>query len=172
MQSAAQTLGLSARTVRRLVVRYKTSAQTTSLLAHQRRPNKNLRRLGTDRERPIDTTIDQFYLVRPRKPMEEVYREVVRRCRKKRWVAPARNSVLSRIRALDARMVARRRLGAKSAESVALSTPGMHGRVCSTMEPPTGRHFWQQSWYTICRAHGIALVVRNLAHVPANRSYR
>lgn len=125
MQCAAQTLGLSARTVRRLVARYKTSAQTTSLLAHQRGPNKNLRRLGTDRERLIDTTIDQFYLVRPRKPMEEVYREVVRQCRKKHWVAPARNSVLSRIRALDARMVARRRLGAKSAESVALSTPGM-----------------------------------------------
>jgi len=41
----------------------------------------------------------------------------------KALVAPARNSVLSRIRALDARMVARRRLGAKSAESVALSTP-------------------------------------------------
>jgi hypothetical protein len=36
---------------------------------------------------------------------------------------------------------------------------------------PYGRHFWQQSWYTICRDHGIALVVRNLAHVPANRSY-
>ena len=29
MQSAGQTLGLSARTVRRLVIRYKTSAQTT-----------------------------------------------------------------------------------------------------------------------------------------------
>jgi hypothetical protein len=36
---------------------------------------------------------------------------------------------------------------------------------------PYGRHFWQQSWYTVCRAHGIALVVRNLARVPANRSY-
>jgi hypothetical protein len=36
---------------------------------------------------------------------------------------------------------------------------------------PYGRQSWQQSWYTICQAHGIALVVRNLAHVPAHRSY-
>jgi hypothetical protein len=38
---------------------------------------------------------------------------------------PSRNSVLKRIRALDARLVARKRLGSKSAESIALSTPGM-----------------------------------------------
>jgi putative transposase len=123
-QIAAQALGLSVRTVRRLIARYKTSAQTTSLLAHQRGPNKNRRRLGTDRERLIDTVIDQIYLVRPRKPMEEVHREVVRRCRRDHLIAPSRNSVLSRIRALDARLVARRRLGSKSAEPVALSTPG------------------------------------------------
>lgn len=36
---------------------------------------------------------------------------------------------------------------------------------------PYGRHCWQQSWYTVCRAHGIGLVVRNLAHLPTNRSY-
>ena len=35
------------------------------------------------------------------------------------------SSVLKRIRALDARLVGRKRLGAKSAESIALSTPGM-----------------------------------------------
>jgi len=36
---------------------------------------------------------------------------------------------------------------------------------------PYGRQSWQQSWYTVCHAHGIALVVRNLAHLPANRSF-
>jgi len=124
-EAAAQALGLSARSVRRLVARYKASAQTTSLLPHQRGPHKHLRRLGAERERLIDVAIDQFYLIRPRKPMEEVYREVVRRCREQHWVAPSRDTVISRIRALDARLVARRRLGAKSAESVSLSTPGM-----------------------------------------------
>jgi len=116
--------GLSARSVRRLLVRYKASAQTSSLLPHQGGPHKRLRRLGADRERLIDLAIDQFYLIRPRKPMEEVYREVARQCREKHWVAPVRDTVISRIRALDARLVARRRLGAKSAEPVALSTPG------------------------------------------------
>ena len=125
VDAAAKSLGLSARTVRRLITRYTTSAQTTSLVAHAPGPNKSHRRLGAERERLIDTAIDKRYLVRPRTPMEEVYKEVARRCRDRNLVPPARNSVLKRIRALDARLVARRRLGAKSAESVALSTPGM-----------------------------------------------
>jgi putative transposase len=125
VDAAAKALGLSARTVRRLIVRYKTSAQTTSLVPHQRGPKKTHRRLGAERERLIDAAIEKRYLVRPRTPMEEVFKEVTRRCHEKHLAAPARNSILKRIRALDTRLVARRRLGAKSAEPVALSTPGM-----------------------------------------------
>jgi hypothetical protein len=36
---------------------------------------------------------------------------------------------------------------------------------------PFGRQIWQQSWYTICQNHGIALVSRSYANMPANRSY-
>jgi putative transposase len=125
IEAAAKTLGVSPRTVRRLIVRYTASAQTTSLIAHLRGPNKSHRRLGPEIERIIDAAIQTHYLVRPRKPMESVYKEVKRRCHAERQTAPSRNSVLKRIRALDARLVARRRLGAKSAESIALSTPGM-----------------------------------------------
>jgi putative transposase len=123
--AAARTLGVSPRTVRRLIARYTASAQTTSLIAHLRGPNKSHRRLGAEIERIIDAAIQTHYLVRPRKPMESVYKEVKRRCHAEKQVAPSRNSVLKRIRALDARLVARKRLGAKSAESIALSTPGM-----------------------------------------------
>ena len=35
---------------------------------------------------------------------------------------------------------------------------------------PYGRRCWQQSWFTICKAHGTALVVRNKSHVTSNRS--
>jgi putative transposase len=125
VDAAARTLGLSTRTVRRLITRYTASAQTTSLLAHLRGPKKSRRRLGAERERLIEAAIEKRYLVRPRTPMEEVYKEVKRQCRAKSLVPPARNSVSKRIRALDARLVARRRLGTKSAESIALSTPGM-----------------------------------------------
>ncbi|HEX9382655.1 MAG TPA: Mu transposase C-terminal domain-containing protein [Gemmatimonadaceae bacterium] len=125
VEAAAKTLGLSARTVRRLITRYTASAQTTSLIAHLPGPKKSYRRLGPEVERIIDAAIQTHYLVRPRKPMEEVYREVRRRCHAEKRVTPARGSVLKRIRALDARLVARKRLGAKSAESIALSTPGM-----------------------------------------------
>jgi putative transposase len=125
VEAAAKILGLSARTVRRLIARYTASAQTTSLVAHLPGPKKSYRRLGPELERIIDTAIQTHYLVRPRKPMESVYSEVKRRCHAEKRVTPSRNSVLKRIRALDARLVARKRLGAKSAESIALSTPGM-----------------------------------------------
>ncbi len=125
IEAAAKTLGVSPRTVRRLIARYTASAQTTSLIAHLRGPNKSHRRLGPEIERIIDAAIQSHYLVRPRKPMESVYKEVKSRCHAEKRVSPSRNSVLKRIRALDARLVARKRLGAKSAESIALSTPGM-----------------------------------------------
>ena len=35
---------------------------------------------------------------------------------------------------------------------------------------PYGRRVWQQAWCTVCKVHGSALTVRNLAHVPSNRS--
>lgn len=121
---AAAALSVSPRTIRRLVARYAVSAQTTSLVPQPRGPHKTLRRLGTDRERLIDEAIERRYLVRPRAPMEEVYRDVKRRCRQCGLPVPARNSVLARIRALDARQVARRRLGSKAAQAITRSTPG------------------------------------------------
>ena len=121
---AASALQVSERTVRRWMRRYVASAQTSSLLPHRPGPKRQRRRLGSQREALIDEAIQRRYLVRPRTSKEEVYREVVRLCRAQNLHAPARNSVLARIRALDARLVARRRLGAKAAQAIALSTPG------------------------------------------------
>jgi hypothetical protein len=72
------------------------------------------RRLGPTRERIIDEAIETHYLIRPKPPMEEAYRRVVYRCRALALRPPARNSVLKRIRALDARFAARKRLGPKA----------------------------------------------------------
>ena len=80
---AAQALGVSIRTIQRLVARYKASAQTTSLVPLLPGPRKVHRRLGAERERMIDEAIEKRYLVRPRTPMEEAYREVIRRCKQK-----------------------------------------------------------------------------------------
>lgn len=102
IRSAAEALEVSTRTIQRLIARYKSSAQTTSLVPHQSGPAS----------------------YRPKTPMEETYREVVRRCRQVHLPAPARNNIIKRIRALDARMVARRRMGPKASEGIALSTPG------------------------------------------------
>jgi putative transposase len=124
---AAETLGVSSRVIYRLIARYRLSAQTTSLVPQLRGPNKKHRRLGTARERLIDEAIERRNLARPRTPMEEVYRMVRQRCGELDIPAPARGSVLSRIRAFDARHVARRRLGPKVPQSIARSTPGALG---------------------------------------------
>jgi hypothetical protein len=49
--SAADSLKVSTRTIQRLIARYKSSAQTTSLVPHQAGPRKLYRRLGAVRER-------------------------------------------------------------------------------------------------------------------------
>jgi hypothetical protein len=47
--------------------------------------------------------------------MAEVYNEVKRQCQQHNLPAPARDSIIKRIRALDARLAALRRMGAKDA---------------------------------------------------------
>jgi putative transposase len=124
LQAAAQALAVTPRTIRRLAARYAISAQTTSLVPRLSGPHKVRRRLGAAREQIITEAIQTRYLAKPRTPMEETYRLVVHRCKAASLPPPARGSVLARIRALDARLVARRRLGSKAAEAIARSTPG------------------------------------------------
>jgi putative transposase len=121
---AAEALGVSERTVRRFIGRYRVSSQTTSLVPKVRGPNQKRRRLGAARERLVDEAIQTHYLIRPKPPMEEGYRQIVHRCQQLALPAPARNSVLKRIRGLDARLAARKRLEAKAAQAIAQSTPG------------------------------------------------
>jgi hypothetical protein len=122
--AASDVLGVSPRTVRRLVRQYRVSSKTTSLVAKPPGPHQKRRRLGSTRERIIDEAIETHYLIRPKPPMEEAYRRAVYRCRELALRPPARNSVLKRIRALDARFAARKRLGPKAAQAITQSTPG------------------------------------------------
>jgi hypothetical protein len=54
LAAAATVLGVSPRTVRRLVRQYRVSSQTTSLIAKPPGPHQKRRRLGPTRERIID----------------------------------------------------------------------------------------------------------------------
>jgi hypothetical protein len=126
---AAEALGVSERTVRRFIGRYRVSSQTTSLVPKVRGPNQKCRRLGAARERLVDEAIQTHYLIRPKPPMEEAYRQIVHQCQQLALPASARNSVLKRIRDLDARLAARKRLGAKAAQAIAQSTPAYWRRA-------------------------------------------
>ena len=89
--AAANALDISPRTVRRLVKHYRTSSQTTSLVPKPPGPHQKRRRLGPIRERIIDEAIASHYLIRPKPPMEEAYKQVVDRCRALALRPPARS---------------------------------------------------------------------------------
>lgn len=69
LSTAANLLGVTPRTVRRLAARYRVSAQTTSLVPRLPGPNKVRRRLGAIREKLITEAIETRYLVKPRTPI-------------------------------------------------------------------------------------------------------
>jgi hypothetical protein len=118
--------------------RYTVSGQTTSLIDHLRGPNKTRCRLGPELERIIDAAIQTHYLVRPRKPMESVYKEVKRRCHAENRVTPSRNSVLKRICALDARLVARCALPTTESSSI-LGGNVVRSRIAPSAYPIANR---------------------------------
>lgn len=63
LAAAANVMGVSPRTVRRLVKQYRVSSQTTSLVAKPSGPHQKRRRLGPTRERIIDEALETHYLI-------------------------------------------------------------------------------------------------------------
>ncbi len=94
------------------------------LAASTRAESQIVRAWVDSAEQLIDEAIERRYLVKPRTPMEEVYRDVRYRCRQLHLPVPSREGVLKRVRALEARLVARRCLSGKAAAAIASSTPG------------------------------------------------
>ena len=102
----------------KLLQRYRRGPQTSSLLPWKRgrKPSESL--LGEEREALLNTCIEEFYL-QPAGPSLAALQQEVRRCFSQ-WSLAVSNyrTVKRRAEAVDARIMMRRRDGAKKARAV------------------------------------------------------
>ena len=112
---AADQLGLSRTILYKLLQRYRRRPQTSSLLPWKRgrKPAESL--LGEGREALLNTCIYEFYLQPERPSLAALQLEVRRLFTQRSLAVPNYRTVKRRAEAVDARIMMRRRDGAKKA---------------------------------------------------------
>jgi putative transposase len=117
VDAAAASLGLSRSFTYKLLANYKQQPKTSSLLLAKRGRPADSRALDLEREEVIETAIQEFYLRRERPRLADLMREVAQLCDKRNLKTPNYRTLLKRVRAIDARLAAKRRLGSKAADA-------------------------------------------------------
>ena len=123
---ASARLGVSRRTLFRWLASYRDAPQTSSLLPRPRGTPTGARRIDAHLEQLIAEVIRDVYLTKVRAKKEEVVRRVGLRCSCERLTPPSRKTILARIRALDAREVAKARLQPSEAAALVDPVPGTY----------------------------------------------
>jgi putative transposase len=126
VDEAALVLGLGRSVIYELLKRYRQRSQTSSLLSGKRGREPKAPVLNQDREDLLSSCIQEFYLKPERPRLAALMLEIRRRFAERNLRAPNYRTVLSRIQALDLRMVTAKREGSKKAREllgpVAIST--------------------------------------------------
>jgi putative transposase len=126
VDEAALALGLGRSVVYDLVKRYRQRPQASSLLPGKRGRELKTSGLAQDREQLLSSCIQEFYLKPERPRIAALVLEVRRRFAEQNLRAPNYRTVISRVQALDLRLVTAKREGSKKARElfgpVAIST--------------------------------------------------
>ncbi|MGC1299016.1 MAG: Mu transposase C-terminal domain-containing protein [Alloacidobacterium sp.] len=126
VDEAALELGLGRSVTYELLKRYRQRSQTSSLLPGKRGREPKAPVLDQDREDLLSSCIQEFYLKPERPRLAALMLEIRRRFAERNLRAPNYRTVLSRIQALDLRMVTAKREGSKKAREllgpIAIST--------------------------------------------------
>jgi putative transposase len=126
VDEAALELGLGRSVIYELLKRYRQRSQTSSLLPGKRGREPRAPVLNQDREDLLSSCIQEFYLKPERPRLAALMLEIRRRFAERNLRAPNYRTVLSRIQALDLRLVTAKREGSKKAREllgpVAIST--------------------------------------------------
>jgi putative transposase len=126
VDEAALELGLGRSVIYELLKRYRKRSQTSSLLPGKRGREPKAPVLDQGREDLLSSCIQEFYLKPERPRLAALMLEIRRRFAERNLRAPNYRTVLSRIQALDLRLVTARREGSKKAREllgpVAIST--------------------------------------------------
>ena len=130
---ACKALGLSRRSIYRLLAAYQTAAQTSTLIQKHRGTPLTARRLSAAREAITMRCIEQRFLSRPRATVTLVAEEVERQCRAAGLKPVSRKAIDLRIASLDPRFVTSRRHGSKAART-AFGPVGGHYNVSAPLD--------------------------------------
>jgi putative transposase len=126
VDEAALELGLGRSVIYELIKRYRQRSQTSSLLPGKRGREPKAPVLDQDREDLLSSCIQEFYLKPERPRLAALMLEIRRRFAERNLRAPNYRTVLSRIQALNLRLVTAKREGSKKAREllgpVAIST--------------------------------------------------
>jgi putative transposase len=133
VEFACKALGLSRRSIYRLLANYRVAAQTSSLIQRHSGTPPAGRRLTAAREAIAMRCIEQRFLSRPRAPVSLVTEEVERQCRAAGLKPVSRKAIDLRIAALDPRLITSRRHGGKAART-AFGPVGGHYNVSAPLE--------------------------------------
>ncbi|HEY9681948.1 MAG TPA: DDE-type integrase/transposase/recombinase [Oculatellaceae cyanobacterium] len=118
-EAAAAEIGISVRQVYKLIKRYRLSdGLVTDLATGCPTGGKGKSRIAPEIEKLISESIEQFYLTRQKRSQAAVEREVWMRCKQAAYNLPSRNTIRARIKKLDPKMIAQKRLGADAARSL------------------------------------------------------
>ena len=133
IQFACKALGLSRRSIYRLLAAYQAVAQTSTLIQKHRGTPPAGRRLTAAREVIAMRCIEQRFLSRPRATVTLVAEEVQRQCRAAGLKPVSRKAIDLRIASLDPRLVTSRRHGSKAART-AFGPVGGHYNVSAPLD--------------------------------------
>ncbi|WP_235537404.1 Mu transposase C-terminal domain-containing protein [Sphingomonas sp. Root1294] len=112
---ACAELSLSRTRVFELVARYRKDPVTTSLLDQGRGFPKGGSRLDPQLDQIIDTTIESFYLTRPKPTMAQLVRRVKEVCHEGSLKPPARGTIAARVALVERNRLVKARDGRKAA---------------------------------------------------------
>lgn len=115
-EAAAKKLKISSRHVYKLIKKCRTSSgRLTDLAPRRSQGGKGKNRTLVEVENIINNVIESFYLSRQKRSVATVVREIKKRCAQFGYQAPARNTIVSRIKRFDTKNVVTRREGFEAA---------------------------------------------------------
>jgi putative transposase len=126
---AADSLGLSAAQVYRLIARFRANPTAGSLVVTRPGPTKGSRLLPVEVERRIEGAIDTIFKTRERPTLEKLRRDIRKDCKAAGLKPPSRKAIQARVSARSLRQIVRAREGAEMArQRFAPVRPGLHPR--------------------------------------------
>lgn len=116
VDEVARVLNVHPGTIYRLIKAYESTGRISSLIPPKPSGGRGQTRLEPEVEKIISDTINDFYLSKQQRGMEQTCKEIARLCRNAGLTPPHNNTIRNRINAITSREKVRRRRGSSVAK--------------------------------------------------------